>query len=461
MSENIQRTEPAPVDEEDDVTADGQTSTLVADAAAATAAAPPTLQEYIKVERPYPEERLKRIQTFFKKREKNPERYTYSEEGQLVFLDKSGAVEETIPLRPYVAWTAAEREERDQARLDAIGRAETAYEEAMEGLRAAQAEHVATGAVQPLLAAQKAMADADSVLSRVRYGQRGIQLLPNPETRSVLFEQRYETRKLVAGAVKDPFGKELARLITLETPYLSFYGQYTDAAAATGATDITDGMEMPTDASEAATRQRLKDGRMARMFSETDDGPTGFLSPFWPVEFTMDDTKYFTALQAFEVARARELGNEALRVALLRTRSTRTMRFLTKKIDKQPKDVKGLWLRIFTAIFQQHPELKERLLATGTDALVFADMRAGPSGIGMGVRESGVLDPSRWKGENMVGAALEALRIQFREGTAAEAARTDAPTEEVITTDEQEAAKVGAIISAKRKFQFKRPGGPV
>jgi len=253
----------------------------------------------------------------------------------------------------------------------------------------------------------------------------------------------------------------LARLITLETPYLSFYGQYTDAAAATGATDITDGMEMPTDASEAATRQRLKDGRMARMFSETDDGPTGFLSPFWPVEFTMDDTKYFTALQAFEVARASELGNEALRVALLRTRSTRTMRFLTKKIDKQPKDVKGLWLRIFTAIFQQHPELKERLLATGTDALVFADMRAGPSGIGMGVRESGVLDPSRWKGENMVGAALEALRIQFREGTAAEAARTDAPTEEVITTDEQEAAKVGAIISAKRKFQFKRPGGPV
>lgn len=457
MSENILRDETAP-DEDDEVAIDDAIETTTT---AIAAAAAPTLQEYIKVELPYPDERIKRMQTFYKKREKNPDRYTYSEKGELVFLDKSGAVEETIPLRPYVAWTAAEREERDQARLDAIGRAETAYEEAMEGLRAAQAEHAATGAIQPLLAAQKAVRDADSVLSRVRYGQRGIQLLPNPETRSVLFDQRYETRKLIPGGAgtKDPFGKELIRLLTLEVPYITFYGQYTDAPDAAGTTDITDGMEKPTDASEAATRQRLKDGRMARIFSEADDGPNGYLSPFWPVEFTMDDTKYFTALQAFEVARARELGNEALRVALLRTRSTRTMRFLTKKLDRQPKDVKSLWVRIFTAVYQQHPELKERLLATGTDALVFADLRTGPSGIGMGIREAGVLDPSRWKGENMVGAALESLRIQFREGTAAEAARTDAPTEAVITTEEQDAAKVGAIISAKRKFQFKRPGG--
>ena len=423
----------------------------------ADAAAPMTLQAYLEQEPPYPEERAKRIQTYYKKRNTDPVRYTVSETGDLVILNKSGAIEETIPLKAYVAWTAGEREQRDQDRLNAIGLAETNYEEAMEGLRAATAEQARSGAVQPLLAAQRAVAEAEAVLSRVRYGERGVKMLPNPETREVLFDQPAETRRLLKG--EKPFGKDLASLRVLEFPFQSFYGHYVDTPGAKADVDVTDGMEQPGGA-DAGARQRLKDGRMARLFSDPDDGPNGFLSPFWPVEFTMDETKYFTALQAFEVERARELGNDALRTALLRTRSTNTMRFLTKQVTKQPKDVKGLWLKIFTSVFQQHPELKERLLATGTDALVFTDIRPGPSGIGMGPREAGVLDPARWKGENLVGVALELLRIQFREGTAAEAARTDAPKEAVITTEEQAAARTGAVIAAKRKFQIRRPGAP-
>ena len=142
---------------------------------------------------------------------------------------------------------------------------------------------------------------------------------------------------------------------------------------------------------------------------------------------------------------------------ILRTRSIRRIRSLTDKLQAQPKDVPGLWLKIFTALYQQHPELKEKLLNTGTDALVFADIRQGPSGTGVGPRTKECLDSSKWPGANAVGFALETLRYQFREGTAKEAAKDTAPTESVISIEEQERAKLGAIIGARKKFFPKRP----
>ena len=95
-------------------------------------------------------------------------------------------------------------------------------------------------------------------------------------------------------------------------------------------------------------------------------------------------------------------------------------------------------------------------MATGTDALVFADVRQGPSGAGFGEQTREILDPARWTGENAMGIALETLRYQLREGNAKESAGTTAVKESVITREEQDKAKVGAIVAAK-KFQVKKP----
>jgi hypothetical protein len=125
---------------------------------------------------------------------------------------------------------------------------------------------------------------------------------------------------------------------------------------------------------------------------------------------------------------------------------------MTRKITAHPADAKGLWLKIFTEIYQQTEALKERLIATGTDTLIFADIREGPSGIGLAEKDSGVLDPAKWKGENAVGMALETVRTQLREGNLKEAPVNNAPKEGVITEEEQEKAKVGAIINNARRF---------
>jgi len=155
------------------------------------------------------------------------------------------------------------------------------------------------------------------------------------------------------------------------------------------------------------------------------------------------------ALQAYEVERARELGMNELAASLLKTRSARMIRLMTVKVKAHPANAKGLWLKIYTEIYQQTEALKTRLLTTGTDTLVYADVREGPSGIGLAEKDSGVLDPTKWKGENAVGVAQETVRTQMREGELAEAP-VNAAAKGVITEEEQAKAKVGAIIQARR-----------
>jgi len=422
------------------------------------------LGEYIRDIAPYTEEQEKRIAAFYKKRERYPTLFNYNKAGDLVIFNKSGTLEDTIRLKTFVPLDAEQLAILDQERLDALGEAQIRYESAMETLRAAMAEHKATGALQPVVAAQRAVAEADQVLTRIRYGTRGIQNAPNPEVRAVHFDRPKETKRLFPMS-GDPYKKELYRFIVKELPLMKSYGNYIDTPI--GAEEETKTEEVTGEArdSDATIRQKLRDGRWARIFFEADDGPSGFLSPFWPVEFIIEAedgtvVRYFTAAQAWEYLRAKEAGKEDLMKAILGSRSVRSIRWVTRKLTVQPKNPKEAWLRIFTAMYEQHPELKAKLLATGTDALVFADVREGPSGTGYGERTKDTLDPAKWTGENAVGFALETLRYRLREGTVAEGTAVGAETDAAVITEEQQAAaRTGAIIGQRKKFFIKgKPG---
>ena len=418
------------------------------------------LGEYIRDVAPYTEEQEKLITAFYKKRERHPTLFNYNKAGDLVIFNKSGTLEDTIRLKTFVPLDPEQRTILDQERLDALGEAEIRYESAMETLRAA----TAAAAIQPVLAAQRAVAEADQVLTRIRYGTRGVQAIPNPEVRAVHFDKPKETKRLFPNS-GDPYKRELYRLIVRELPLMKSYGNYVDTPV--GAEEETKTGEEGGEArdSDATIRQKLRDGRWARIFFDVDDGPSSFLSPFWPVEFTMegddgDIVRYYTASQAWEYLRAKEAGKEDLMKAILGSRSVRSMRWITRKLATQPKNSKEAWLKIFTEVYDQHPELKAKLLATGTDALVFADVREGPSGTGYGERAKDTLDPTKWTGENAVGFALETLRYRLREGTVAEGTAAGAPTDAAVITEEQQAAaRTGAIIGQRKKFFIRpRPG---
>jgi len=66
------------------------------------------------------------------------------------------------------------------------------------------------------------------------------------------------------------------------------------------------------------------------------------------------------------------------------------------------------------AKFLQNPDLKEKLLSTGTKCLVEASPYDALWGIALGPWDDAVLDEENWKGENWLGQELRAVREQVR-----------------------------------------------
>lgn len=426
----------------------------------------PLPQKYEPMQ-PYDEETAAKLFAFFKKRGKAPKFFIFSAKGDLETLEgaRVGArgkplPAETILLKRFVDLDASERADVEEKRLEDLAKIEDDYEAEKVKLSAAWEEYRLTGSMRGVLLANRNLAGLDARRSAILSRVRNVVEMDDLATREILMDRPYETRKLIGqlmGGASDPFGGELYRMMKYPFEQHVEFGKYVadelvaqeeaEAAAAAEA-----GGPLPT---ELQYRQKLKDGRLARIFFESSDEHNGFLSPLFPVEFTLNDKRYFTAYQAYEVARAEELGLPETVKLLLGTRSARTMRLQTKKVEGHPKDARGLWLRIYTAIYQQHPALKQKLLDTATDTLVYADMRAGPSGIGLADKDHGALDASKWKGENLVGVVQETLRTQIREeslGSEGAAAEAAPDAEGVITEEQQQKAKVGAIINARRRF---------
>lgn len=408
---------------------------------------------------PYSDDQLQAIDIFFKRRQVNPVGFTYTEGGDLkteagaqARVRKAGRAEEgTIQLKRFLPITPTEREVIEQDRLEKLVELDMQYEVARKALADAMARYSMSREVGPVLAANVAVSELDARRSAARSAVRSIQALDNPETRLILLDQPYEKRKLVQGQ-KDPYLGQVFQMSYYDHLPQFEFGKYVPDEEVPplepeeGAE--AEAMILPD---EAGYRQRLRDGRVGRIFFEANSDVNGFLSPMWPVTFTMDNVQYACALQAYEAERARELGKLELRASLLKTRSGRTVRIFTKNVEGHPKNAKALWFKIYTAIYQQNEELKKKLLATGTDTLIYAEPREGPSGIGLAHTDGAALDSAKWTGENAAGLAQEEVRARARDETLQEAPGDTDIREAAITEEEQEKARVGAIINAARR----------
>jgi predicted NAD-dependent protein-ADP-ribosyltransferase YbiA (DUF1768 family) len=403
------------------------------------------------------------IFAFFKKRSKNAVDYTFTKDGNLetkegakVSARAKAEAAGTILLKRFVPMDATERKILEEMRLDAMAKIQDDIEEQRAALTEALDLYRQTGELQGVLMANKKMADLDKLLSVTRSASRNIIDIPNPVTRDILFKERYEVRKMVHMG-KDPFQKNLYRLALYDFQQEHELGKYVadEVLAAEGVAEAD--KDIATGSSELANRQKMKDGQYARVFFEpSDTDPNAVLSPLYPVSFTYENRKFASAYQAYEVMRAEELGKPDIVQKLLGTTSSRTMRVITA--DKKgsppmghPADAMTLWKNILTAVYTQHPPLQQYLINTGKDRLIYADPRVGPSGIGLGEKDGGVLDSSRWKGENKVGIVLETIRNQMLENTLVDSGVEEATEGGVITVEEQQRAKVGAIINARRR----------
>jgi len=431
-----------------------------APAAAPTTGATPaaaTPAEATPVQAPVPlsKEMVDEINAFYRKRAKNSDGFTYTSGGDLEIKEGAKVSRVSRPstagiirLKRFVPLEPAERAALDDTRLGLMAGLDAEYEEENLKLRAAWEEYGRTGAMHSVLASNQAMTEIDARRNMVRTAIRDIVTITNPVTRDIILSDRYEERKLFLQG--DPLGVTVARMAIYTYKQEDEFGKYVDDGEQEEATE-----QVEDEANDILTRQRLKDGRFARVFYDTSSEANGFMSPMWMADFTMESTgaegavRYSSPIQAYEAERARELGMDDLRNNILKTRSPRTIRIIVQKVKEHPVDARGLWLKIYTAMYQKYPILQAKLLATGSDTLIFADARPGPSSIGLTEKDSGVLDPAKWKGENAVGLVQETVRTRLREENLEEAPEATEVAESTITEEEQKRAKVAAIINAR------------
>ena len=397
---------------------------------------------------PYDTKTATQIESFYRFHKKKPDLYRKGEDGSLNIYKKSGELETSIRLKTYRPITVEEREAMEKFRIEKLAALDLLYEEKRRALLEAYSDFKQTGNT---LGVVRANGEVNTIeLQRVdaRSAVRRVKQIEMPKTSDVLFDEPYEQRKLFG--INDMFGRKdilASGIFSLERrnfPASLFYGRYEEAGAAVAAP--TEGVAY-TQGTESV---RLVTGITARLFYQPEDTHNGIFSPMWPVDFVYKETQYASAFQAYEASRMEEQGHMDVRAKILKTRSTRTIGIQTRKFTEPAKNPRALWTAILTDMYKQHPELTDKLVVTGQDALVYADPVVGGGGVGISAENTKILDPQNWKSENIVGKILESIRASSRETGATEAPPPPEAKEKVISIEEQTAAKKAAIIRAKR-----------
>ena len=150
-------------------------------------------------------------------------------------------------------------------------------------------------------------------------------------------------------------------------------------------------------------------------------GPHGFLSNWYSGKFVLDGFTYQHVEQHTMAEKAKLFNDTKMYEKILRTEEPKTCKALGKKVTPfVPEEWNKVKYEIVKtanrAKFDQDPELKEKLLATGDAILAEASPRDRIWGIGMGAAKASELDPSEWNGQNLLGKILMELREEYRAG---------------------------------------------
>lgn len=141
----------------------------------------------------------------------------------------------------------------------------------------------------------------------------------------------------------------------------------------------------------------------------------GCFSQWWSAAFTVEGVTYLTAEHWMMAEKARLFNDEDVLAKILAVKKPGE----AKKLGRQVRDfVPAIWeAACFDVVvtgnvhkFSQHPDLARYLRQTGDRVLVEASPVDSIWGIGLARDDPAALDPTRWKGSNLLGFALMQVR---------------------------------------------------
>ena len=162
-------------------------------------------------------------------------------------------------------------------------------------------------------------------------------------------------------------------------------------------------------------------GPRPAVFFWKDNEENGYLSNWYRRKFVIDDFEYLHVEQYMMAQKAKLFHDSARYTAILRATTPRECKSLGKLVT--PFDSRTWNAAKFNIVkegnrakFEQNPDLKKMLLATGNAILAEASPKDPIWGIGLDAQTAALTDLSEWPGQNLLGRALMELRSEFSGG---------------------------------------------
>ena len=149
------------------------------------------------------------------------------------------------------------------------------------------------------------------------------------------------------------------------------------------------------------------------------DKPYGFFSNWYPSEFTVDGIKYSSSEQYMMHQKAVTFKDSATAEKILATNDQAYIKALGRVVANYKESVwSGMrQLIVFTGLmakFSQNEDLRKALLDTGDAFLVECSPRDHIWGIGLSLDNDAWHNIDNWKGQNLLGYTLMAVRERLR-----------------------------------------------
>ena len=344
------------------------------------------------------------IGAFYKKRGKAKtfKDYSYTPEGNLIITDQEPP--KTIPLRKFRPLTGEELQKINEERGQKIISAEEAFDKTSDLLRKAYVRYKEGGSAADVVRINKLVKAAEQQRNKAMYPERFITIEPNPEVRSIIFEQKYEQRKM---------GHDVFLLKYMPYSKKDLFGHYVGPEETK--------MEGGSDDEHVITV-------MSTLIESPEDKDLGYLHPCYMKDFSYGGVTYAFPLQAFEVTRLKGLKQDSLVEEIMKTRSPRTVKNIAARDSTLAQNAYELWSAILKAFYQQHQDLAKKLEETGDNLFRLAENASATS---------------------QYLKALFSLRALIRESQPTDV-EVPVATSSVITEEQQKRNKLAAIMRANK-----------
>ena len=333
--------------------------------------------------------KAKAMKLFRLRGEELPANATYSENGEtLTRLSRLGKLKDTITMQDYRPPTHEEQTAFDEKRLQIIRKAEKDYEAAIDELRRVEKTKVRGDIKQ----AQRAVAMADRHLYRSRSPEKAIQPYKSVQVRQIDFDQ--------------PRNEHVVSVFALEVATRKRQDVYV----------VPEKGEEEAPIEEPVVKRKRK-----LIFAAKPVGEYDFLSSVYVHPFDYKGYRYTTAYQAIMATIASKFGNDEKAKEI---RSIQDAADIDLTWDKLVGVTHAAWnlqlesliIKVNRVKFAKGTELATKLLKTG-DAQIAAvppENETDPfQGIGLTEENPDSTKPSKWKGKNVFGLALEQIREEL------------------------------------------------